>query len=169
MGKQITFYMDARDEAEFVQYLRTTGDVAIVPQTSREELKEEFRDFNEATGRPLGENCRLWNRSISPRPMVKHVPQQGYYWLDSLQSEVVDVWRSKVTAQGLSMGRLWMENKILGAGGQMQSKGSEFVAWFSALTRWIKEHAVRVVDGAHVLPGANELTRNGMQLTGHAP
>jgi hypothetical protein len=169
MGKQITFYMDRDDETEFVKFLRTTGDIAITPQTSREHLKEEFRNFTEAEGRPLGEKCLLWNRSVSPPPIVEYIQQQGYYSADTLQSEVVDVWRCKPTPQGLSMGRLWMEPKVLGSDGRIQSKNTEFAAWFAALSQWIKKKSVRVVDGAHVLPGADALARGGVELAGHVP
>lgn len=169
MGKQLTCYMDARDEAAFVSYLRTTGDVAIVPQTSHEEMKEEFRTFSEAEGRPLGENLNLWNRSISPQPTVKHITQQGYFWLDTMQSEVIDVWRCKSTKAGLSMGRLWMEPKSLTPGGVMRAKGNGFVAWYTTLCCWIKKQAVGMADGAYVLPGANELVQSGQKLTGHVP
>ena len=167
MGKQTRFYMADADEGAFVAYLRTTGDVAIIPQTSREELKEEFRQFSEAQGRELGEDCHLWNRSISPKPFVKHYPQQNYYCLDFLQSEVVNVMRSKMTDQGLSMGRLHVEDKVFG-GGSMQNKNPRFDAWFTDLCNWLKRNAVRVVDGAYVLPGADALLREGVQVPGHA-
>lgn len=169
MGRQVAFYMSGDDETEFVTFLRTTGDVAIIPQTSREQLKEVFRDFTEAEGRPLGEKCLLWNRSVSPLPIVEYIQQQGYYSADTLQSEVVDVWRCKPTPRGLGMGRLWMEPKVSDSDGRMQPKSAEFAAWFAALSQWIKKKAVRVVDGAHVLPGADALARSGVPLTGHAP
>jgi hypothetical protein len=167
MGKQVMFYMAKSDEDRFLDYLRTTGDVAIIPQTSREELREEFRDFSETEGRPLGESSHLWNRSISPRPVVKHYPQQGYYWLDFLQSEVVNVMRSKMTDQGLSMGRLHVEDKIRGTQGNMRQKNERFEAWVSDLFRWIKQQSVRVIDGAYVLPEADALIQGGTQVTGH--
>jgi hypothetical protein len=169
MGRQITFYMNKSDERDFLQHLRTTGDVVIVRQTSREDPKEQFDAFGELELNWPGDDCLLWNRSVSPHPLVKHVPQQGYYWLDSLQSEVVDVWRSKLTSEGLGMGRLWMEDKIPTASGQMESKGAAFTEWFSALCRWIKQHAVKVVDGAYVLAGVDELTKKGAELIGHVP
>ena len=167
MGKQLLFYMDKADEDEFLGYMRTTGDIAIIPQTSKEALKEEFQDFREAEGRPLGESCHLWNRSISPQPVVKHYAQQGYYWLDFLQSEVVNVMRSKIVEQGLSMGRLHTEDRIRDAAGHMQPKSAQFQSWFSDLCRWIKQRSVQVIDGAYVLPGANALIQNGTQVTGH--
>ncbi len=168
MGKQLGFYMSNDDETDFIEYLRTTGDVAIIPQTSRVEVyKEEFRRFSDAAGRELGEDCHLWNRSISPQPIVEHYPQQGYYCLDFMSSEVVNVIRSKMTESGLSMGRLHIEDKMLNAQGRLQPKSAEFEAWFSNLCRWIKQRSIRVIDGAEVLPGAEAIIQEGVQVTDH--
>ena len=147
MGKQLLFYMDRGDEDDFLGYFGTTGDVAIIPQTSKEALIEEFQDFRQAEGRPLGESCHLWNRSISPQLVIKHYPQRGYYWLDFLQSEVVNIMRSKMTEHGLSMGRLHIEDRIRDTGEHMQSKSAQFQSWFSDLCRWIKQRSVQVIDG----------------------
>lgn len=168
MGKQLGFYMSDDDETEFIKYLCTTGDVAIIPQTSRVEVQqEEFQRFSDAAGRELGEDCHLWNRSISPQPIVEHYPQQGYYCLDFMRSEVVNVIRSKITEQGLSMGRLHIEDKVLNPQGRLQPKSAEFEAWFADLCRWITQKSIRVVDGAEVLPGAEALIEEGVQITGH--
>jgi hypothetical protein len=167
MGKQVLFYMAKSDEDAFIDYARTTGDVAIVPQTSKVELQEELQHFSDAEGRSLGESCHLWNRSISPRPVVKHYPQQGYYWLDFMQSEVVNVMRSKMTEHGLSMGRLHVEDKVRDANGAMRSKNAEFEAWISNLFRWVKQNSVRTIDGACVLPEADLLIQGGVEVTGH--
>jgi hypothetical protein len=169
MGKQIRFYMDEKDENDFVRYLSRTGNVVILPQTSQEELGETFSCFSQSEGRPLGENCRLWNRSISPKPTIKYFPEKGYFWLDSLQSEVVDVMRSRLAHSALSMGRLWIEPMILESTVTLKPKGERFMEWFSTLCRWIKHRSVRVIDGAYVLPGAESLIAGGVQVTGHRP
>ncbi len=168
MGRQVLFYMATSDEDRFVDYLRTTGDVAILPQTSREELREEFRTLREVEGRQLGEAIHLWNRSISPRPTVEHYPQQGYYCLDFLQSEVVNLMRSKMTQHGLSMGRLHVEDKVLGSAGKLQRKSERFEAWFADLFRWVRQQSVRRIEGAYVLAGADALISGGTPVTGHA-
>jgi hypothetical protein len=167
MGKQLRFYMTDDDETEFIEYLRTTGDVAIIPQTSRQEGNEEFSRFSGLAGRELGEAVHLWNRSISPQPIVEHYPQQGYYCLDFMRSEVVNVMRSKMTERGLSMGRLHIEDKFLNAEGGLQSKSAAFETWFAELCSWIKRHSTQAIEGAEVLPGASALIQGGMAVTGH--
>jgi hypothetical protein len=168
MGKQIQFYMSEADEDAFISYLRTTGDVVIVPQTSSGKLTEEFRSFRELAGREFGESCHLWNRSISSVPVLKHYPDKGYYWLDFMQSEVVNVMRSKMTDNGLSMGRLHIEDKARNRDGSMTSKSDAFQTWFSTLCRWIEGRSQRRVDGAHVLAGAEEMLEGGVAVTGHS-
>jgi hypothetical protein len=167
MGKQLRFYMSDDDETEFIEYLRSTGDVAILPQTSRRGGNEEFSRFSDLAGRELGEAMHLWNRSISPRPIVEHYPQQGYYCLDFMRSEVVNVIRSKMTERGLSMGRLHIEDKFLNGEGELQPKTAAFDTWFAELCRWIKQHSIRAIDGAVVLPGASALIQGGVGATGH--
>lgn len=168
MGRQILFYMSEEDDNDFVDYIRRADDVAILPQTSEQELKETFRSFRDLEGRRLGESCHLWNRSLSPTPIVKHYPRQGYYWLDFMQSEVVNVMRSKMTDQGLSMGRIHIEDQIRESDGSMLPKRDQFITWFADLCRWIEKHSQRTVDGAHVLPGAYKMLERGVAVTGHS-
>src|SRR5262245_4337806 len=101
MGRQVLFYMMDEDEDEFIEFVRSTGDVVILPQTSEIGRGEVVSSLRELAGRKLGEACHLWNRTPSPEPTIKHIPQQGYFWLDFMQSEVVNVMRSKRVAQGL--------------------------------------------------------------------
>jgi len=151
----------------FLEFLRSTGDVVILPQASRQHPHEEFQRFADGDGRQLGENCHLWNRAISPCPSIKHVPEQGYYWLDFMQSEVINVMRSKVTEGGLSMGRLHVEDKLLGPDGVLIAKREAFVKWFATLCRWIRRSSPGAFDGACVMPAADALRRSGIRLLGH--
>lgn len=168
MGKQVLFYMSESDEDAFISYARSTGDVVILPQTREGELSEEFASFRALAGRHLGESCHLWNRSISAAPVLKHYPDKGYYWLDFMESEVINVMRSKMTDQGLSMGRLHIEDKAGHPDGSTTPKGDEFNDWFLSLCRWIEKASKRTVDGAHVFPGADEMLENGVAVTGHS-
>ena len=168
MGKQIRFYMSDADEDAFVSYVRTTGDVVIVPQTSEGELSEEFSSFRALAGRKFGESCHVWNRSISPTPISKHYSAKGYYWLDFMQSEVVNVMRSKKTDRGLSMGRLHIEDEVRQADGSTTPKSIAFQKWFSMLCRWIERGSLRKVDGAYVLAGAAGILEGGVAATGHS-
>jgi hypothetical protein len=168
MGKQISFYQTKDDEKEFVAYMRCTGDVVILAQTSAHEL-EEFPFFYALEGRKLGEACHVWNRSISPKPVTEHYSVHGgCYCLDFMQSEVINVMRCKLTDRGLSMGRLHIEDRVLDASGQMRPKSEAFISWFSTLCYWLKERYNKVSGGAYIGPNAESLCLTGVQLTGHS-
>jgi len=168
MGRQILFYMVDEDEDEFLEFVRSSFDVVILPQTSEIGRGEEFSSFRELAGRKLGEACHLWNRSLSPEPLIKHIPQQGYFWLDFMQSEVVNVMRSKRLDQRLSMGRLHIENKARRPDGGVVEKSGEFVNWFNELCRWIKKTYPSTFDGACLSSRAEALAKSGVELTGHS-
>jgi len=168
MGKQLRFYMVDEDEDEFIEFLRSTGDVIILPQTTDKEEGEEFSTFRELAGRRLGENSHIWNRSLSPQPIVNYVPVHGgCYCLDSMQSEVVNVMRSKIVDGTLSMGRLHIDDKVTLPDGSVGDKSAEFVKWFNELCRWIKNKYPSTFDGACLSSRAEALSKTGMELTGH--
>jgi hypothetical protein len=166
MGKQIRFYMDTNDEFMFMKHVRMTGDVAIRAQTSEKGL-EEFTSLSSLEGRRLGDGSHLWNRTLSPRPATKHFPQQGYYCLDFMGAEVINVMRSRLSKNELSMGRLHIDDTFLGADRVVYPKSELFLQWYSALAKWIRTNAVRSADGAYVLPGADALIVQGVRPTGH--
>jgi hypothetical protein len=168
MGKQLAFYMVDQDEDEFIQFIRSTGDVLILPQTSENERGEEFTSFRDLAGRKLGEACHLWNRSLSPITTINYFPVHGgCYCVDFMQSEVVNVMRSKRVDNELSKGRVHIENMVLRPDGTVAEKRPDFVKWFTEICRWIKKRYAGRFDGACVSSRADALAKNGTELTGH--
>jgi len=159
--------MVAEDEDEFVNFVRSTGDVVILPQASDPNSGEIFTTLRELDGRKLGESCHLWNRSLSPLPIVKPIPSQGYHWLDFMQSEVVNVMRSKRVDRTLSMGRLHVEVKTIRPDGSVGEKSAQFVNWFNELCRCIKFTYPKTFDGARLSARAEALSKTGIDLIGH--
>lgn len=168
MGKQIRFYMTSEDEGDFLEFVRSTGDVVILPQTTDKEEGEEFSSFGELAGRRLGAGCHLWNRSISSKPTIQYFDVHGgCYCLDSSESEVVNVMRSKKVDQSLSMGRLHIEDKVRRPDGSAVEKSVEFVKWFGELCRWIRRTCPTTFSGACVSSRADALAKGGLELIGH--
>lgn len=168
MGKQLRFYMVDQDENEFIEFVRSTGDVVILPQTSDREQGEEFSTFRELAGRRLGEDSHLWNRTLSPKPIVNNFPVHGgCYCLNFMQSEVVNVIRSKRTDETLSMGRLHIEDTVSRPDGSIGKKSAEFLKWFNELCKWIKKAYPTQFDGACLSARAATLAKSGIKLTGH--
>ncbi len=169
MGRQIRFYMTDEDEDDFVAFMRSIGDVLILPQTSENELVEEYPSFRTLAGRRLGEDSVIWNRSLSPMPLYIHYEVHGgCYCVDFMQSEVVNVIRSKRLDHRLSMGRLYVEDKAQLPDGSVVKKSGEFVNWFNELCRWIKKTYPSTFDGACISSRAEALAKCGVELTGHS-
>ena len=168
MGKQIRFYMTIDDEREFMHYVRSTGDVVLISGVSLGPEPETWLYPYQLAGRQFGESCHLWNRTISPPPKIKFVPQQNYYHLDSLDSEVINIGRSKLTANELSMGRLHIEDRILLTDGHLHSKAKIFLQWYGELTHWIRKTYTKGPWGAFVGTRAAELAQAGIAFTGYS-
>lgn len=167
LGKQISFYMLEKDEDEFLEFVNSTGDVVILPQASRFKGVEKFNSFRELAGRPLGESCHLWNRSISHEPELVYVANKDYYWLDFMQSEVINVIRSKMVNQSLTMGRIHVEDIVDLDNGTLAKKSAEFLDWFARLSKWIKKQYPESCEGARLSGRAKKLVDDGVELSGH--
>lgn len=166
MGRQVRFYMTREDEVEFLSFVRTTGDVKIIAQTSEAPNGDRFSTFQELQGRRLGSDCELWNASISPPPEFKHVPSRGIYCLDFLQSEVINVSPSFLVDQRLTQGRLHIETTILAAKKELAWKGAEFLEWYEQLSRWIRRNYKGRHHGDCVSARAEALVKRGVDLGG---
>jgi len=169
MGRQIRFYMTDEGEDEFIAFMRSVSDVVILPQTSEDDIGEEYPNFRSLVGRRLGEDSIIWNRSLSPKPSFEHYSvHDGCYCVDFMQSEVVNVMRSKRVDQQLSMGRLHIEDKARQANGGVVEKRREFVTWFNELCRWIKKKYPNTIHGAWLSPQVEALANSGVELTCHS-
>lgn len=161
--------MTAEDEDDFVAFMRSTGDVVILPQTSEAELGEVYPSFRPLANRRLGEESVIWNRTVSPKPLFEYYDAHGgCYCVDFMQSEVVNVMRSKRLDQRLSMGRLHIEDKARRPDGSVVEKSGEFMDWFNGLCRWLKKTFPSTFDGACLSSRAEALAKGGIELTGHS-
>jgi hypothetical protein len=147
--------MSKSDEEAFLRFVRSTGDVLLIAQTSTRLEPERFEHFYDLEGRKLGENTCLWNRTISPPPQLKHIPEQGYYSIDFLESEVVSVRRPRAGENLSKPGRMHVELAATSFDGSLRSKSKEFQSWVNRLFLWIRKNYTRFPDGTYYGPGAN--------------
>lgn len=160
--------MTAQDEDEFLEFIRSTGDVIIVPSTSKMADGEAFSSFDELNEWRLGSGCHLWNRSISPKPIFQYFDAHGgCYCLDFLNSEVVNIMRSKIDSDTISMGRFHIEDRYIMQNGTESMKSTTFLIWFKKICNWIKKGYPTVFDGAHMSFRVKHMQENGIELIGH--
>lgn len=164
MGRQIGFYMTDDDEPEFLEFLRTTGDVCILPNVAANSGLESVGTFQEIRNEPNVNFCVLWNRSLSPEPEFRSV-QTGRYVIDQLQSEVIDIILSDRPPGNIDLGRLFIERTCKTPEGEIVYKSKEFLSWYDRVSRWIrKNYHYNKLLGAYVSPRAEEEALNGVKL-----
>ena len=162
MGKQIGFYMV--DEDEFIDFIRTTGDIFILPSASKKRLEEQLETHWTLDDTRLSYGFHLWNRSVSPCPVIKYIPEQECYWLDAMKSEVVEVDRCRFVGNRLCAGRLYVNNKIFAPDGTIVEKGAEFLNWFERLRRWVRKTHKDRFQHACLSARAEVLAKSGVEL-----
>jgi hypothetical protein len=167
MGKQIRFYMTASEEDEFVHFAASSGDVILLPKTSAMKSPNGFRSFQEPSAEALGDSCHIWNKTCSPPPIYEYVQSQGQFWLNFKESEVINLMRSRIAKDRMTMGRLQIDPFTERSDGSVVPKSELFMKWYDNLAKWIRKFCPMKVNGAYVSPGAKALADAGIELSGH--
>jgi len=166
MGKQINFYTSPADEAEFMEFLKSDRDVVVMAYTSptAEPVLLETLPPRNVPGCFM---LWLWDRTHSPSPKLRKVPEQGYYVVDRMRSEVIELSRSYLADDGLIRGRIWAETDYWDldqSPPRRVSKSEDFRKWFDRLAGWIKRQGRQDDSGDYVLPGAANYEASGGRL-----
>ena len=142
MGRQINFYMAPNDEKTFLDYVLSTGNVAIIGQPSPTNQPRILKDFNPTVrDETLWLTVYLWNQDTTPQVFLRAVETQGYYVVNFFKSEVVEWGRCYLDMEKkiLRRGRIWMEAYDL-EGDQFIKKSEAFIRWFERLQRWVRKN-----------------------------
>ena len=105
MPKLLVFYMSKEDEDEFLEYVRSLGNLLILPATF------PSSDFTPMYGLPepsQDESTRrfwLQNTGVGLPLVAEQVPEKDYYVVDGFQSPVIEFWRSWTVSQIMLPGR----------------------------------------------------------------
>ena len=168
MGRQVEFYMWGQDEREFIDFVKSTGEVIILPYTSP---KADMPALAELP--PASDEFMLWlfNRNVSSRLLTRFVQQQDYNVVDRDLSSVVEFSRTVLSEGVLVPGRLWAIFNYVTPDMQWAYKEPEFKKWYERLARWIRKNYSRDPDLGHGFyfgPEARELARTGkVKLRGY--
>jgi len=163
MGKQVNFYMAASDEANFMNFVRSSRSVGIMIDGMRTEAISPLAELPER-GTPFWFSVWLWDQGNSPTPVLQYVPQQQYFVVDRFSSEVIGFSRSYIEGDCLVRGRIWAEMAFFRSDGTTAKKQLHFSKWFEELANWIKRRSIRDRSGDYVLPGASEYSQQGCRL-----
>ena len=166
MGRQVSFYMDSDDEAEFVAFLRLDPEVMVISYASSSPEPTALDALPQQTV-PGWWMLWLWDGATSARPVFRFVPEVGRYVIDGLRSELVEFSRSYLADDGLVRGRIWAEMDYWDLDQnppQRVRKSERFAKWFDHLAGWIKRKGRKSMAGEYVLPGADRFKASGGRL-----
>lgn len=167
MGSQVYFYMSLHDEEGFGLNLREANDAVIIPSCFHSSMPifRLFRELDESVFDDEG--CHVWNRSISPNPIITEFRDKGFACIDFLNSEVINMHRCRLRDGTLSVGRLHVEKSALVGNDSMASKGEDFLIWSSTVMQWIRRSYKKLDRLTYIGPDAQKLLNAGTIRISH--
>jgi len=162
MPKQLVLYMSKEDEDAFLQYLRSTGDLAILPSASP---KSEFAPVS-ALPEPTEDEAtrRLWlqKTTVSLPLVTEYASEKNGYVIDGFQSPVVEFLRSWVVSNVMLAGGVRADmNYLDNARQDLVPKPVEFRDWFGSMQNWIRKNFKHLTLLTYVGPGAQTFNEEG--------
>jgi len=154
--------MTTEDEQEFMEFLRSTGDIVVLP------LYSVHKDFQPVEALPDPYSGKSWsqfwlfNRSVSKNLRIDLFSQQRHYAIDTLASSVIEFSRSSVKDRMMGRGRIWAdftyfdsEKKVI------LLKEPAFKEWYETIARWIRKRYKHVDWLIYAGPGTQKFLAEG--------
>jgi len=138
MGSQVNFYLHPDDEQDFFTCIAGNPAVLILYETRLDKpLVPVEQPLPDAARKWCG-FFSIWNSSIASRDLVTPPNRLigGQYDINAFIYPVIEWWRSSLTSEGLTPGRIWatFDHDCLSAEQQ-----KAFRAWFRRLASWLNK------------------------------
>ena len=167
MPKLLVLYMSREDEDQFIEHVRSLGNLMILPATS------PGSDFTPLIGFPEpsqdDSTRRFWLHYTGSRiPLVtERDPEKEYYIVDGFQSPVIEFWRSWMISQVMLPGGIQADMNYVEDGiADLAQKPIEFRRWFESIDGWIRKNYKRLGVYIFAGPGAQKFREEGGILQG---
>ncbi len=154
--------MTKEDEEEFLEFVRTTGKIEILPNrmSSPEERSEEL---------PSPEPSGLWltvylYNSLIPGQLAFRYFDQTNCHVDPTNSPVIEFWRSDWSGKLLYPGRIWAEMYQPNPETGTFELHAEFKKWYEKIAGWIRRNYTRKGPLTYLGPEAMKLYEGGGEL-----
>ncbi len=162
MGRQVNFYLAREDEIQFLDFVRGTGDVKVLPYKSQTRDFAPVQELADPLSSDFGFILFLFNHEISSNLVMRFVERQGYYVIDSSQSSVIEFTRSVVRENRISRGRIWAEFTSLDREKMaLVPKEPAFKEWYETISKWVRKHFVKLEPLIYASPGALKFREAG--------
>ncbi len=169
MGRQIAIALSQVDEAAFLGFLRSRGDIQLFTGSAPSPPEIWVESFAPELAGHWG--YRIWNRQFPWEPVYGRVTSDPYklgrlgwyYVANYTDAPVIEFLRSDV-AQA-KYGRLYWA-KYFAAPNGLAYDVEAFSAWYDSIVRWIKKNAVGKVKDAGVTWFLPDAWRIHTEITG---
>jgi len=162
LPKQLVLYMSKVDEEAFLQYLRSSGDLVILPATSP---SSDFAPIQVLPEPVQDEDSRkFWLQKNTVRlPLAtEYAPEKNCYVIDGFQSPVVEFQRSWIVSNMMLAGGIRADMNYLDNDKQdLVRKPVEFRKWFESIQNWIRKNFFHLTLLTYVGPGAEKFESEG--------
>src|SRR5437660_5523164 len=133
--------MSKEDEETFLQYLRSTGDLVILPATSP---SSDFAPIQVLPEPSQDEDTRkfwLQNNTVRLPLATEYAPEKNCYVIDGFQSPVIEFQRSWMVSQMMSAGGMTADMNYIDTEKQdLARKPAEFTTWIELIPNWIRKN-----------------------------
>jgi len=162
LPKQLVLYMSKEDEESFLQYLRSSGDLVILPTTSPSSDFAPIAFLPEPTEDEATRKFWLQNSAVGLPVVTEYVPEKSWYVIDGFQSPVVEFQRSWMVSHMMLAGGIRADMNYLDSDkGDLVRKPVEFRNWFESIQNWIRKNFFHLTLLTYVGPGAEKFENEG--------
>ena len=165
MARQVTFFMAKEDEDAFLSFVRSTGDVVLIPNTSLTDSFQPIDNLPAPFSSGAWRQFWLWNRSITQNYQPEYDPDKGYHIINGILSSLIEFSRSYVKDNTMYPGRIWAEfTTVDEEASDLGQKSREFRNWYEDIAKWIRREFMHTGWMMFAGPGALKFQDEGGRL-----
>jgi hypothetical protein len=154
--------MSKEDEDAFLQFLRSSGDLVILPATSPSSDFAPIAFLPQPTEDEATRKFWLQKSSVSLPLVTEYLPEKSCYVIDGFQSPVVEFQRSWMVSHMMLAGGIRADMNYLDSDkGDLVRKPAEFRNWFDSMQHYIREKFFHLTLLTYVGPGAEKFENDG--------
>jgi hypothetical protein len=154
--------MSKEDEDAFLEYLRSSGDLVILPATSPSSDFAPIAFLPEPTEDEATRKFWLLKSSVGFPLVTEYAPESGYYVIDGFQSPAVEFLRSWTISGMMLAGWIRADMNYLDGDKQdLVRKPVEFRNWFDSMQSWVRGNFKHLTLLTYVGPGAEKFQSEG--------
>jgi len=145
-----------------MQYLRSSGNLVILPATSPSSDFAPIAFLPEPTEDEATRKFWLQNTTVSLPVVAEYASEKNGYLIDGFQSPVVEFHRSWMISRVMLAGGIRADMNYLDDATQdLVRKPAEFRNWFDSMQNWIRKNFMHLTLLTYVGPGAEEFREKG--------